>query len=260
MNATIYRRAPGPVPDLPTTGVRPVRDEDHEALVGLLGESEVGWWRLFGRPESSFVVEADGVVAASLVTAHMGKTWLSHASVAPGPLVTAAVAASLRATGSGVLVQVEEGDTDTAEMVTRLGFTAEPGELPVLVVDGALFTDFDGFAREFTKLLDDHTWDGNLDAFNDILRGGFGTPDLGWVFEWRNSARSRVALGHPATVEWLEEVLRICHPANRDSVRTRIEAARRGEGPTLFDKIVEIIGHHGPGGQESVDHVILELR
>ncbi|MCX2947718.1 hypothetical protein [Lentzea sp. NEAU-D7] len=260
MNATIHRRAPGPVPDLPMNGVRPVRDEDHEALIGLLGESQVGWWRLFGWPSSSFVAEAEGVVAASLVTAHMGRTWLSHASAAPGPLVAAAVAASLRATGSGVLVQVDRGDTDSAEMLARLGFTAEPGELPVLVVDGALFTDFDGFAREFTKLLDDYTWEGNLDAFNDILRGGFGTPDLGWVFEWRNSARSRVALGHPATVEWLEDTLRGCHPTHRDRLRARIEAARRGEGPTLFDRIVEIIGHHGPGGGESADNVILELR
>lgn len=70
-------------------------------------------------------------------------------------------------------------DTSTARLLTGLGFTSAPIDLPVLVVDGALFTDFDGFAREFTKLLRDYTWTGNVDAFNDILRGGFGTPDLG---------------------------------------------------------------------------------
>jgi len=30
------------------------------------------------------------------------------------------------------------------------------------------------------QLLRDYTWRRNLDAFNDILGGGFGTPDNGW--------------------------------------------------------------------------------
>jgi RNAse (barnase) inhibitor barstar len=48
--------------------------------------------------------------------------------------------------------------------------------LPVLVIDGAHFSDFDGFTREFSRLLDNHTWRGNLDAFNDLLRGALGLP------------------------------------------------------------------------------------
>ncbi|GAA0924374.1 hypothetical protein GCM10009558_036570 [Virgisporangium aurantiacum] len=40
------------------------------------------------------------------------------------------------------------------------------GDRPVLVVDGALFSDFEGFAREFTRLLDNHSWYGNLGEFN----------------------------------------------------------------------------------------------
>jgi RNAse (barnase) inhibitor barstar len=131
---------------------------------------------------------------------------------------------------------------------------------PVLVIDGADFSDFDGFAREFSKLLCDYTWRGNLDAFNDILRGGFGTPDDGWVLRWLNSEWSRAALGHEAAVRRLEDILRTCHPSNRTSIRTRISDARRGTGPTLFDEIVEIIRHHGPGGDESADGVVLELR
>jgi hypothetical protein len=35
-------------------------------------------------------------------------------------------------------------------------------------------------------------------------------------------------------------------------------ATQRGEGPTLFDTIVDIIRAHGPGGAES-DGVLLEL-
>jgi hypothetical protein len=45
---------------------------------------------------------------------------------------------------------------------------------------GGNFSDFDGFAREFSTLLCHHTWQGNSDAFNDILREGFGTPEGGW--------------------------------------------------------------------------------
>jgi hypothetical protein len=53
-------------------------------------------------------------------------------------------------------------------------------DLPVLTIDGGNFSDFDGFAREFSTLLCHHTWQGNSDAFNDILREGFGTPEGGW--------------------------------------------------------------------------------
>jgi hypothetical protein len=54
----------------------------------------------------------------------------------------------------------------------------EPSDgLPVLVIDGAHFSDLDGFTREFSRLLVNYTWRGNLDAFNDLLRGGFGTPE-----------------------------------------------------------------------------------
>jgi hypothetical protein len=68
-------------------------------------------------------------------------------------------------------------------------------DLPVLVIDGAHFSDFDGFAREFSRPLCNCTWRGNLDAFNDLLREGFGTPENGWVLRWLNSESSRAALG-----------------------------------------------------------------
>jgi hypothetical protein len=131
--------------------------------------------------------------------------------------------------------------------------------LPVLTIDGASFSDFDGFAREFSALLCHHTWHCNLDAFNDILRGGFGTPEGGWVLRWHNSEVSRVALGYPAMTRWLEQILLTCHPSNRADIRARISNSMREVGPTLFDDIVEIIRRHGAGGEESKDGVVLEL-
>lgn len=137
--------------------------------------------------------------------------------------------------------------------------TSESDPLPVLVIDGAAFSDFVGFTREFSRLLCDYTWRGSLDAFNDILRGGFGTPEGGWVLRWLNSGLSRRALGYEATVQRLEQIFLTCHPSNRSNIRARIGSARRGEGPTLFDEIVEIIRDHGAGGHEYEDGIVLEL-
>jgi RNAse (barnase) inhibitor barstar len=130
---------------------------------------------------------------------------------------------------------------------------------PVLVIDGAAFSDFEGFTREFSKLLDDYTWHGNLDAFNDILRGGFGTPEGGWTLRWINSDLSRDALGYTATLRRLEKMLLTAHPSNRPHVQARISSAQQTTGPTLFDEIVAIIREHGEGGREPEDGIVLEL-
>jgi hypothetical protein len=137
--------------------------------------------------------------------------------------------------------------------------TGQSDDLPILVIDGANFSDLDGFAREFSRLLSNHTWRGNLDAFNDVLRGGFGTPENGWVLKWLNSELSRAVLGHDATARRLKSLLLTCHPSNRPSIEARLQYARRSEGPTLFDEIIEIIRDHGPGGLQSDDRVYLDL-
>jgi len=110
--------------------------------------------------------------------------------------------------------------------------TRQSDDLPVLVIDGARFSDFDGFTREFSRLLDNYVWRGNLDAFNDLLRGGFGTPENGWVLRWRNSELSCSALGYEAAIQRLEQVLLTCRPSNRSRIEGRIRRARRSRGPS----------------------------
>ena len=133
-------------------------------------------------------------------------------------------------------------------------------ELPVLAIDGSMFDGLEGFAREFTNLLCHYTWHGNPDAFNDIMRGGFGTPEGGFVLRWLNSAQSRHALGWKATIMWYEQTLMTCHPSNREHLQSDLDRARGHEGTTLFDWIVEIIRAHGPGDEEPDGHVHLELQ
>ncbi|WP_328860441.1 barstar family protein [Streptomyces sp. NBC_00306] len=88
----------------------------------------------------------------------------------------------------------------------------------------------------------------NLDAFADCLRGGFGTPDDDYFkVAWHDHQASRAHLGHPETVRQLELQLARCHPSNRASVAEDLAAARDGQGPTVFDWLVEIFEDEAPG-------------
>ena len=127
-------------------------------------------------------------------------------------------------------------------------------------IDGCDFTTLDEFFDVISRvLIPGAEWGHNLDAFNDILRGGFGTPHGGFVIRWVNSALSRERLGHAEMVRQLEDHLMYCHPSNRSLIVADLARARQGLGPTVFDWLVEIIEHHGAGGQEQVDGVELIL-
>jgi RNAse (barnase) inhibitor barstar len=130
---------------------------------------------------------------------------------------------------------------------------------PVFIVDGSRFDDFEGFTREVSRLVSDYTWHGSLDALDDVLRGGVGTPEGGFILRWVHSDRSRAVLGYDATTKRLQELLASCHPSNRVDIAHRLADARTGKGPTLFDEIVEIVERHGPDGEEPESGVDLEL-
>jgi hypothetical protein len=170
-------------------------------------------------------------------------------------------------TKAGEPVELDDGgraidDVQSAVAACSLVRDVHPMERAVLEIDGAAFDDFEGFCSEVTTKLFpayDGGWHGNLDAFNDLLRGGFGTPDGGFVIRWVRAKRSRTSLGYGATARRLEQLLTTCHPSNIAHLRERLRLAQRGEGPTLFDEIVEVIRMHGPGGEEAEDGVDLVL-
>lgn len=127
-------------------------------------------------------------------------------------------------------------------------------------IDGDRFASLEQFYEEISHILiPGAEWGRSLDAFNDILRGGFGTPEEGFVLRWTNHRTSRERLGYPETVRQLERRLERCHPSNRGHVAQELERARLGEGATVFDRLVEIIRIHGEGGEEAEDRVVLEL-
>lgn len=160
-------------------------------------------------------------------------------------------------------IDLHDRASDIEWEIQLLGRVKVRGEwvvTPVIQLDGGVIDGLESFYDEVSrKLIPGAEWGRNLDAFNDILRGGFGTKAGGFVLRWIDSARSRSALGHRETAQYLERKLGTCHPSNVETVREDLEACRRGEGPTLFDILVEIIREHGEGGAESDDRVELEL-
>lgn len=112
-------------------------------------------------------------------------------------------------------------------------------------IDGRRFSTLAEGAAEFTRVFElTMPWNGNLDAFNDILRGGFGTPEAGFILVWQNSKISRECLGYGETLRWLESRVHDCHPSNIASIQNRITAARQRQGKTLFDTLIDIIREH----------------
>jgi RNAse (barnase) inhibitor barstar len=130
----------------------------------------------------------------------------------------------------------------------------------VYEIDGLDFATLEEFYIVVSRILiPGAEWGHNLDAFNDILRGGFGTPEGGFILRWKNSTVSRERLGYEETVRQLEHRLTRCHATNRQSVGKDLERAQQGVGPTVFDWLVEIIEVHCAGGGEQEDGVELVL-
>ena len=134
-------------------------------------------------------------------------------------------------------------------------------KLQTFIIDGENFSTLEEFYNEINhKIPINSSWGENLDAFDDILRGGFGTPEEGFILVWKNSTLSQSRLGYKETIRHLTEVLERCHVDNRLSIKQQILDAQNGKGDTIFDTIVDIIKTHGPEGEEYEDNIILYLR
>jgi RNAse (barnase) inhibitor barstar len=128
------------------------------------------------------------------------------------------------------------------------------------VIDGSQVTSLESFYDLISDVIIPGTyWGRNLDAFDEILRGGFGTPNEGFVLRWTHSEVSRARLAYPETIRQLEKRLERCHPANRASVEADLNRAKHLEGPMVFDWLIEIIRDHDVGGEQAEDGVRLVL-
>ena len=115
-----------------------------------------------------------------------------------------------------------------------------------VIIDGKNFNNEDEFYSEIDKLITRNlNWKTghNLDAFADLLCGGFGFHEYGeqLFITWINASKSKIDLGYDATIEHWENILKRCHPLNIEHVESLIKDARNHAGQTLFDIIVSII-------------------
>jgi RNAse (barnase) inhibitor barstar len=121
-----------------------------------------------------------------------------------------------------------------------------PGGLKLYTIEGLAFSTLEEFYDHFTeRVIPGTAWGRNLDAFDDILDGGFGTPAKGFHFCWYHATLSRERLGYAETARQLTLKLRDCHSTAIDEVAHELRAALHGRGPTVFDWLVDIIRSHG---------------
>ncbi|MGG6893712.1 hypothetical protein [Rhizobium sp. BR 315] len=124
-------------------------------------------------------------------------------------------------------------------------------------IDGKKIQNLDDFFGEISRQLfpDIIDWKYHFDGLDDMLGGGFGTPEEGCVLLWDHHQTSRFLLGYEETIRTLEARRERCHPTARRQIDKQIRTARRREGPTIFDNIVEIFERHRPEKNErySVD-------
>ena len=114
----------------------------------------------------------------------------------------------------------------------------------VVTIDGADFSDLRGFYAAVNRAfgLEGDEQIRNMDALNDLLRGGFTENDAGPLeVRWLHSDKSREDLGYEATAAYYERMLERVHPSNREKVEKRLENAREGKGTTLFETLVRVI-------------------
>lgn len=80
------------------------------------------------------------------------------------------------------------------------------------ILDGNNFNDMEGFYCEIDKLLTknlDWKTGHNLNAFNDLLRGGFGVHEYGEpiTIKWINYNKSKNALGEKMILTLIQIIL-----------------------------------------------------
>jgi RNAse (barnase) inhibitor barstar len=118
-----------------------------------------------------------------------------------------------------------------------------------ILLDGNEFSDLETFYDAVENALTkDLGWDmgRNLDAFHDVLRGGFGVYEYGEPVRliWLHSDKSRKDFGWEETVKYLSAMLTTCHPTNVEFVNRDLALAKNRKGKTLFELIIDIIRRH----------------
>jgi len=118
-----------------------------------------------------------------------------------------------------------------------------------IIINGDNFSDLESFYNEIDHVLTkDLNWQTghNLDALNDLLRGGFGVYELGEpiILFWKNISKSKSDLGFNATKKYYENKISLGNGMNIQLFKDKLNDLIKGKGQTLFGIIIEIISDH----------------
>ncbi len=117
-----------------------------------------------------------------------------------------------------------------------------------ITINGNNFSGLETFYDEidyvFTKDLNWETGH-NLDAFNDLLRGGFGVyeHEEPITLIWKNIAKSKSDLGFETTKRYFEQNI-ANNKLNAQFWIDKLKELINGNGQTLFEIIIDIISGH----------------
>ncbi len=105
-------------------------------------------------------------------------------------------------------------------------------QTPTYLIDGSEARTWPEIVASINAFIPNSAWQGNsLDALDDILYGGYGTPER-FIVVWKASEVSRQTLGLEATQTFYK---------NLPDFQQRYEA---GHVKTLFETLVEIFEGH----------------
>lgn len=118
-----------------------------------------------------------------------------------------------------------------------------------IIIEGKHITDIETFYKEINRVfMQNEDWDisQSLDAFNDLLYGGFGEIKGNEPLQliWKNFEENKNQLGFNATKSFYEGKLKAPETYNIDFVREKIKELESGKGLTYFEIILEIISDH----------------
>lgn len=118
-----------------------------------------------------------------------------------------------------------------------------------LILDGNQFSDLSSFYEVAnTIFMKGVEWKlgESLDAFNDILYGGFGVfePKEKIDLTWINHEKSKVDLGLKATVGFYEAKIESGYPYDSSLNKERLNHLIEGKGQTLYEILIEIVKSH----------------
>jgi hypothetical protein len=118
-----------------------------------------------------------------------------------------------------------------------------------LLIEGKNIHSISGFYKEINRVfMTNEEWQigESLDAFNDLLYGGFGVLHQSDSTDiiWNDIAVSSASLGFETTKQYYLDKLRADSPYNIRYHTEQLEKLESGKGKTYFDIVLEIIDQH----------------